>query len=492
MQPKRTITSLPDPDRRKALSALPAVSRVQGSSAYGKLAREVGSALATDLLRAEISRLREEILRGSLDAPALRRAGSAATLVERARSAAWALLAPSPRVVINATGVIVHTNLGRSVLSEAAARRLAEASTAYMDLEYDLAGGHRGNRGSHLDPLWSRLFPAHATAVFNNNAAAILVALRALSRGREVVVSRGELVEIGGSFRIPDILAASGARLREVGTTNRTRVLDYEQALTSRTGILLKVHTSNFRIVGFTEEATVASLAGLARTAGLPLVVDWGSGDLVDLAPLGIKDEIPIRRILDDGADLVTFSGDKLLGGPQAGIAVGRQDLVTRLKKDPLARVCRLDRLQIVAMRETLSSYVRGKAFEEIPTLRMLRLTPQEIGRRADAMRREVARRARASDRLRVVDGISRTGGGSSPVGERRTRLLAVDGKGGDAGGIERALRHGAPPVVGRLHEGKLLLDLRTVLPSQDRILAERLADALREEAPAPARRIKR
>jgi len=477
-----TKRSIPEPDRRSSLATLPAVSRVQSCAAYRKLQRDVGSGLATDLLREEIARLRDEVTRGVLDRRSLRRAAAPATLVARARDKALSLLAPSPRLVINATGVIVHTNLGRSVLSERAAERVAEASRAYMDLEYDLERARRGSRGSHLDPLLERLFPDRACAVFNNNAAAILVALRALSRGREVVVSRGELVEIGGSFRIPEILAASGARLREVGTTNRTRIQDYEQALGSRTGMLLKVHTSNFRIVGFTEETPVAALAGLARKAGLPLVVDWGSGDLVDLAPLGIHDEIPVRRILDDGADLVTFSGDKLLGGPQAGIAVGRPELVTRLKRDPLARVCRVDRLQIAALHEVLAAYVRGRAFEEIPTLRMLALTPEEIGRRAEALRSGLAR-GRGGERLQVVDGVSRTGGGSSPVGERRTRLLAVEGAGGDAGEIEKALRTGDPPVLGRVHEGKLLLDLRTVLPSQDRVLAARLAAALREDA---------
>jgi L-seryl-tRNA(Ser) seleniumtransferase len=235
--------------------------------------------------------------------------------------------------VINATGVVVHTNLGRSLLSESAARRVAEASACYLDLELDLATGRRGSRDSHLEPLLARLFPGCAAAAFNNNAAAILIALRSLSRGRDVVVSRGELVEIGGSFRVPEILAASGARLKEVGTTNRTRLEDYAAALSPRTGALLKVHTSNFRIVGFTEETPLRALATLAREHRLPLVVDWGSGDLVDLRPLGIQDETPVREILDEGADLVTFSGDKLLGGPQAGIVVGRPELVARLRK---------------------------------------------------------------------------------------------------------------------------------------------------------------
>jgi L-seryl-tRNA(Ser) seleniumtransferase len=325
----------------------------------------------------------------------------------------------------------------------------------------------------------SRLFPGASFVAVNNNAAAIMLCLRALSRRREVVVSRGELVEIGGSFRVPDILAASGAKLREVGTTNRTRLSDYASALTPRTGLILKVHTSNFRIVGFTEETSIPNLSRLAREAGLPLVVDWGSGDLVDLGPLGIRDELPIGEVLAAGADIVTFSGDKLLGGPQAGLAIGRPELIDRLRKDPLARVCRLDRLLIAALHRTLSAYVRGKAFEEVPTLRMLALTKREIERRADRIRREVARRSGRAGLLALVPGVSRTGGGSSPTGERPTCLLSVARGDGDAGALERRLRAGDPPIVGRVKDGRLLLDLRTVLPEQDAVLIDRLAGLL-------------
>jgi L-seryl-tRNA(Ser) seleniumtransferase len=299
-----------------------------------------------------------------------------------------------------------------------------------------------------------------------------------------VLISRGELVEIGGSFRVPDILAASGARLREVGTTNRTRLSDYKSAVTAKTGVILKVHTSNFRIVGFTEETSIDSLAGLAREADLPLVVDWGSGDLVDLGPLGIHDEIPAAKVLEAGADIVTFSGDKLLGGPQAGFVVGRPELVTRLRRDPLARVCRLDRLLIAALAQTLGAYLRGTEREEIPTLRMVALEAEEIGRRASKVKRRVGSVDRAAGRLvSVVDGVSKTGGGSSPSGERPTRLLAVELPGSDAGRLERELRLGDPPIIGRVQEGRLLLDLRAVLPEQDERLAQRLAEVLAEEA---------
>ena len=479
MQTKRKKSGNSAPVPAADPRSIPSVGKVLASAPFERLLAENGAGLVTDLLREEIERLRQDARAGRLSAAALGKAATTPSLARAVDGQARRLLAPSPRTVINATGVVAHTNLGRSILSEAAAARVAEAATGYMDLEYDIEKGSRGSRLAHLEPLFARLFPGRAFTAVNNNAAAILLALRSLSRGKEVIVSRGELVEIGGSFRVPDILAASGARLREVGTTNRTRASDYEGAIGPKTGLILKVHTSNFKIVGFTEEAPLEELAALARGAGIPLVVDWGSGDLVDLRPLGIADELPVRNILERGADLVTFSCDKLLGGPQAGIAVGRGDLVARMKRDPVARVCRLDRLQIVALRETLSSYVRGKAFEEIPTLRMLAEDAETIGRRAERLLREVARAARAGVGLSILEGVSRTGGGSSPLGERPTRLLAITDDRGDAGRFERALRVGDPPVLARVHEGKLLLDLRTVLPSQERALAIRLAEVL-------------
>jgi len=466
-------------DAAKGLRVLPSVAKALDSRPFRGLKRRLGTPFTTRLLREELDRLRGEIREGRIAGAELRRRASSTVLAGRVERAAGALTGPSPRVVINATGVVVHTNLGRSVLSEGAARRVSESAASYMDLEFDLGRGRRGSRLDHLEPLMARLFPGFGFAVVNNNAAAIMTTLRALARGKEVVVSRGELVEIGGSFRVPDILSASGARLKEVGTTNRTRLADYRAAITPRTGVLLKVHTSNFKIVGFTGEASIPSLSEVARKASIPLVVDWGSGDLVDLAPLGIRDEMPALKVLENGADLVTFSGDKLLGGPQAGFVVGKRDLVARVRRDPLARVCRLDRLLICALRETLAAYVRDSAFEDVPTLRMLSLSAAQIGRRAGRVRREVAQRSGQGERLRIVDGVSKTGGGSSPMGERPTRLLAVSGPDGDAGRLEQALRRGTPPIVGRLHDGRLLLDLRTVLPTQDDTLIDRLAEEM-------------
>ena len=456
----------PDPK----FSALPAVGRLLDDPALAAPVARWGRALVTSLVREVLDEARAKLAAGKpggrLDAAAIAKAVDAR---------AGRLLSPSPRVVINATGVVAHTNLGRSVLSSAAARRVAEVAGAYVDLEYDLERGARGDRMSHLDGLLRRLFPGHAALAVVNNAAAIFLTLRALSKGKEVVVSRGELVEIGGAFRVPDILRASGAVMKEVGTTNRTRAADYEDAIGPKTGVLLKVHTSNFKIVGFSEEASIADLATLARSRGIPLVVDWGSGELLDLAALGVRDEMHAAWILEQGADLVTFSGDKLLGGPQAGIAVGREDLIKRLRRDPLARVVRLDRLQIAALHETLAAYVSGRAMEEVPTLRMLAIPAEVIARRAEAI-------AKAIPNLRwsLEPGVSRPGGGSSPVGEIATTLLVIEDASGDAGKIEARLRTGDPPVVARVADGKLLIDLRTVLPEQDTVLAESLATAIR------------
>jgi len=461
-------------ERDDTLKRLPAVSRLLDDPALAEPLARWGRPLVTDLLRGEIDRLRARFQAGKGEASV----PSAAEFASAVASQAEALLAPSPRVVINATGVVAHTNLGRSVLSSAASRRVAEAAACYLDLEYDLEKGARGDRMVHLDGLLQRLFPGRSAIAVNNNAGAILLALRALSQGREVVVSRGELVEIGGAFRVPDILAASGAKMKEVGTTNRTRLADYEAAIGPKTGLILKVHTSNFKIIGFTEETSIRELATLAQAKGLPVVVDWGSGDLIDLASFGVRDEIPVGTLLDQGADIVTFSGDKLLGGPQAGLAVGRDDLLKRLRRDPMARVLRLDRLQIAALRETLAAYVTGRAAQEVPTLRMLSLSSAEIGRRAEAVAREACRLApRLAWRLEV--GVSRPGGGSSPTGEIATTLLAIEDPSGDAGRLEVRLRRGDPPVVARVNDGKLLLDLRTVLPEQDALLSNCLASAV-------------
>ncbi len=451
------------------LRLIPAVGTLLAHPAFADLLEQAGASLVTALIREELEAVRGGVAGGTLSPEALSAHVAPEDVAARVRAAAARLLAPRPRRVINATGVIAHTNLGRAVLSRDAAVAVAEASAGYLDLEYDLARGARGKRMTHLAPLLHRLFPGAAALVVNNNAAAVLLALHALARGREVVVSRGELVEIGGGFRVPEILAVSGARLKEVGTTNRTRLADYRAAVGAKTAALLKVHPSNFHQVGFTESVSVAELAPLAKEAGLPLLVDWGSGDLVDLTPFGIRDERPVAAILEDGADLVTFSGDKLLGGPQAGFLVGRADLVERAAKDPLARALRVDRVTLAALHATLSAYLRGRAFEDVPTLRMLALTEEQVGLRAARLKEALPQSADVT----IVPGASRPGGGSSPAGERPTRLLSLPAK------LEKRLREGEPPILGRVHEGRLLLDLRTVLPEEDAVLVRRLRELL-------------
>jgi L-seryl-tRNA(Ser) seleniumtransferase len=401
-----------------------------------ELARSSGDPLAVDAARTVLARAREEIRAG----------GEPADLAGRLQEELAAARAPRLRRVINATGVIVHTNLGRAPLAEEALTRLADATRGYSNLEYDTAAGARGSRQTHVTPLLRRLTGAEAALVVNNNAAAVLLALAALAEGREVIVSRGELIEIGDGFRIPDVLARSGARLREVGTTNRTRADDYERAVGPDTGLLLRVHQSNFRVVGFTERPTLAELAQVAQSHKVPLVDDLGSGALVDLG-----DEPTAREALAEGADLVCFSGDKLLGGPQAGIVVGRLELVERLRRHPLQRALRADKLTIAALEGTLALYL--DAPDRIPVLRMLRSDTDRV-------------RARAQRLAELVGGeveqtVARAGGGALPLAELPSYACAVEED------LAARLRIGEPPVIGVVRDGRTLLDCRTLTDAE-------------------------
>jgi L-seryl-tRNA(Ser) seleniumtransferase len=398
-----------------------------------ELARGLDDPLAVDAARAVLERAREEIRAGA----------DPGDLAERLAAELLAVRAPSLRRVLNATGVIVHTNLGRAPLAEEAIAQVVETARGYSNLELDLTEGTRGSRQDHVAGLLRRLTGADAALVVNNNAAAVLLALAALGEGREVVVSRGELIEIGDGFRIPDVLARSGARLVEVGTTNRTRAKDYEKAIGPETALLLRVHQSNFRVVGFAELPRLDELAAIARRHGLPLVDDQGSGALAEL-----PGEPSAKESLAAGADLVCFSGDKLLGGPQAGIVVGRAELVEQLRRHPLQRAMRADKLTLAALEGTLRLYL--DAPERIPVLRMLH---QEA----------VAVRARAERLASLVDGtveetVGRVGGGALPLAELPSFACAVDES------LAAPLRHGEPPVIGVLRDGKLLLDCLTLV----------------------------
>lgn len=366
--------------------------------------------------------------------------------------------------VINGTGVIIHTNLGRAPLADAALTAIQEVAAGYCNLEYDLQQGTRGSRSAGVEGLLRQLTEAEAAVVVNNNASAVLLALSTLARGREVIVSRGELVEIGGSFRIPDVMTQSGAVLKEVGTTNRTHPQDYRSAVSPDTSLLLKVHSSNFTIVGFTAEVSVTELAGIGRDRGLPVMVDAGSGNLVNLGAYGIPDVPSVRDYLDGGADVVTFSGDKLLGGPQAGIIVGRKDLVEQMKRNPLYRALRVDKMTLAALHGTLRLYSdERQAVRMVPVLRMLTMGLDELETLARALARRLRRSLPAGATVRTLRGASPVGGGSLPHVELPTMLVALTIPGISAQQLDQRLRHSTTPVVGRISQGEFLLDPRTI-----------------------------
>jgi L-seryl-tRNA(Ser) seleniumtransferase len=425
----------------------------------------------TEAARAAVDGERRRLLRGEAGAGA-----DAATLAERAaaelrRSGPFSL-AP----VINATGVVLHTNLGRALLSPLAQERLLGVARGYSNLELDLARKERGSRYSHVQGLLRRLTGAEDALVVNNNAAAVLLALETLARGKDVIVSRGELIEIGGEFRIPDIMRRSGAVLREVGTTNRTHLRDYAEAIGPDTALILKVHTSNYRVVGFTASVSGRELAELGRARGVPVMEDLGSGCLVDLSAHGFPPEPTVPEAVASGVDLVTFSGDKLLGGPQAGIAVGRAELVGRLAHNPLNRALRIDKLTVAALEATLYAYEAGTALETIPTLRMLTEPLPAVRRRARAVLRRIpADRARGLGAA-IVEARSQVGGGALPTVELPTAALALGTTARPAPALDEALRAGRPAVLGRVADGRLLLDCRTVLPEDVATLARLLA----------------
>jgi L-seryl-tRNA(Ser) seleniumtransferase len=489
---------------------LPSVNEVIAAVALSSLAASYGRDSTVDAVRVVLARLRQEITSGLLGEGALDLAlsGLADAVEKQLRQS----LSYSLRPVINATGVILHTNLGRAPLGDAALEHIRETAASYSNLEFDLESGERGKRDVHVDRLFRKLLssdlveaespasaaalraggtaeaavstpatiatqaqvstPAVSTIVVNNNAAAVLLALNSLADGGEVIVSRGELVEIGGSFRIPDVMVKSGAILREVGTTNRTRVADYEQAITDRTRLLLRVHRSNFEITGFTEQASTAELVALARRRGIPLMEDLGSGALFDLRSIGISGEPGVLDGLRSGVGIVTYSGDKLLGGPQAGLISGGSELIRRMRSNSLFRALRVDKLIYAALEATLLAYVQHD-HDAIPTLRMMRLAKDAIGERAEALAARVA-----TPKLRVegIDGESILGGGAAPSSILPTRLLALTCEGLSADELAARLRASDPPIIARVEDGRVLLDLRTVFPEQDEALESALA----------------
>jgi L-seryl-tRNA(Ser) seleniumtransferase len=462
--------------RSELFRELPSVDELLRTEDVALLASMHSIAAVTEAARAVLARLRDEIASGHLNQAALELALNG--LPRAVEQEIFEALKPSLRPVINATGVILHTNLGRAPLTESAFDRMRETAGSYSNLEFDLDAGARGKRDIHVDRLLRHVLQRElgnsasiATIVVNNNAAAVLLALNTLAEGGEVIVSRGELVEIGGSFRIPDVMSKSAAVLREVGATNRTRVSDYEKAINDRTRLLLRVHRSNFEITGFTEQPSLAELVSLAHERGIPIMEDLGSGALVDLQNFGVSGEPSVLDSLRTGADIVTYSGDKLLGGPQAGFISGRANLVARMRANSLFRALRIDKLIYAALEATLLAYVK-QDHDAIPTLKMMRLTKEEIGKRADSL----AAQARTGKlKLDVIDGESVIGGGAAPSAVLPTRLLALTHADLSADELSARLRAYYPPIIARVEDGRVLLDLRTVFAQHD----QQIADAL-------------
>ncbi len=434
------------------------------------VARE-GRGATVEVARTVLDEIRREIANGGMTEEQIAAAvAEAPGAIERRLRAA---LAYSLRPVINATGVILHTNLGRAPLSREALEHMVEVSQGYSNLELDLATGERGKRDIHVGRLLARIFGEIgrevATIVVNNNAAAVLLTLNALAEGGEVIVSRGELVEIGGSFRIPDVMAKSGAVLREVGTTNRTRIADYAQAISDETKLLLRVHRSNFEITGFTEQPSLEELSALGRKHGIPLMEDLGGGDIFDLPSVGVRGEPTIAASLRAGVNVVTFSGDKLLGGPQAGLITGSRELVERVRKNPLFRALRVDKMFYAALEATLLAYLR-EDYDSLPALRMMRLTEERIEERAERLMRQLHISSPQLN-VEVVATRSVIGGGSAPGAMLPTRALAVSSAVMSADEIATKLRDWETPIIARVEEGRVLIDPRTVGPEQDSAL---------------------
>ena len=380
----------------------------------------------------------------------------------------------SLRPVINATGVIIHTNLGRAPLSQETIAAMQECSNGYVNLEINLDDGKRGSRQVHVESLLCRLIGAESALVVNNNAAAVLLALSALAKRKEVIVSRGQAVEIGGGFRIPDVMRQSGAKLIEVGTTNRTYISDYEEAITDRATALLRVHSSNFKVVGFTESVGIGDLVALGKRHGILVLDDIGSGCLIDTTLFGLEYEPVVQDSIKAGVDLVMFSADKLLGGPQAGIIVGREELVAKLRKHPLARAVRIDKVRLAGLVVTLLHYIKGEAEDKIPVWRMIAMPVVDIDKRARQWCKAIGKAAS------IVDGRSMIGGGSIPGGTLPTRLVSIACR-SKAQKLADELRKGSPSVIGRIEENNLILDPRTVLLEEDDLLIDRLSSVLRQ-----------
>lgn len=454
---------------KNILKSIPKVDEVLRFPALEALS--VSRACLTDSVRDILGNIRAGILSGELE-----NVPSTEEICALVLSHTQEKRQASLRGVINGTGIVLHTNLGRAPMSAEAAEAAAAAAKGYSTLEYDLEKGCRGSRHSHVEPLLTSLTGAEAAMAVNNNAAAVLLILSALGSGKEAIVSRGELVEIGGSFRVPDIMEACGCILREVGTTNKTHLSDYERAIGENTFALMKVHTSNFRIVGFSESADTASLAALAHGKGLPLIYDLGSGSLVPSASYGISGEPDVPAAVADGADIICFSGDKLLGGPQAGIIVGKKHYIDIIKSHPLARAMRIDKMTLAALEATLRIYADGESVQKIPVLSMLSASPEKLRERAEALSALLREKGIGCETV----GLSgQVGGGSAPTTELESRGVAVISERLSVNALEDVLRRASVPVIGRIVDDRFCLDVRTIRDVQLAEAAEAIAEVL-------------
>ena len=463
--------------KRDLFRRIPKVDELLKEPRSGELQRSYSRVRLVKAIRDVLSSLREKI--NSIEAPSIPtdwftpEAILAEVEVVLLQQAAFRF-----RRVINATGVVIHTNLGRSLLSQEAIEHIVRVSRSYSNLEYDLDEGRRGIRYYHVQKLLCELTGAEDALVVNNNAGAVLIALNSLASGKEVVVSRGEMVEIGGSFRIPDVMKWSGAVLKEIGTTNKTHLFDYERAINGQTGLLLKVHTSNFRLIGFVEQVPGEEIAGLAHHSGLPAMEDLGSGNLIDFKDLGIPSEPMVQEVLKQGMDVVTFSGDKLLGGPQAGIILGKQRYIEAIKKNPLNRALRIDKLTLAGLEATLKLYEDpARAMALIPTLQMITLPTETLKRRAFALKRRLTRDVKKGFQFQVISSSSRVGGGALPETDMPTFCVAITPLEMSETQLESHLRSSEPPIISRIEEGCILLDVRTLLDQDLNDIARILSD---------------
>jgi L-seryl-tRNA(Ser) seleniumtransferase len=467
--------------RQKFLSHIPNVDRILAEPEMVQLENRFPRGIILEAVRRGLDYLRQRIMTAQNPADLDESIFSFENLLPHFMVEIENQMNPTLMRVINATGVIIHTNLGRSLLHEGAIEHITQVSRHYSNLEFNLKGGKRGSRYSHVVGILRRLTGAEAALVVNNNAAAVLLVLNTLAEEKEVIVSRGQLVEIGGAFRIPDVMKRSGAILREIGTTNRTHLSDYEGAIGEQSALILKVHTSNFRIVGFTSEVELKELVELAHSHHMPIMEDLGSGCLIDLSKYGMDREPTVQEAIKEGADIVTFSGDKLMGGPQAGIILGREEYIQRMKANPLTRAVRIDKLTLAGLESTLLIYLdEARAVREIPTLRMLTYSHDELRKRAQRLSRKIRTTIPSGVKIGVRNDVSQVGGGAYPVQLLPTYVVTLKPNHGSVHQLEKRLREGNPPIIARVSKEEILLDVRTIGDDEGNLIVAGIERSIR------------